>query len=257
MNNCLNDYYTSIAQKYDIIRLPDYDSFQDKIRILSNDYNILNSKSILEIGCGTGNYIHELARVLGINSIGIDINSEMLVEATRKKSGENISFIHADAHSLPFESETFDTVLAVNSIHQMSDISDVFHEANRVLKKEGIFYIITPVKSKLKDFFIYTLSKKLLEYEQERLPSLKLITQTGLATGFRLNELIYPNIKDFTITRVDLINSINGKFLSCLNILDEKELNELISKVNFLEDVIIIKPYYYKIVKLTKETNES
>lgn len=42
---------------------------------------------VLEVGCGTGNYIKALARLTGCRAHGIDPSGEMLGEAARDREG--------------------------------------------------------------------------------------------------------------------------------------------------------------------------
>lgn len=104
-------------------------------------YSYLEPKaglSVLDIGCGTGNYSLELAKK-GLKVTGVDISTGMLAEAKAKASraGLEISFHVADAMSLPFPDQSFDIVLAVSAVEFVPDMQRALQEAYRVLKAGG------------------------------------------------------------------------------------------------------------------------
>ncbi|MED1014208.1 class I SAM-dependent methyltransferase [Bacillus mycoides] len=109
-----------------------------------------NSK-ILELGCGHGTNLLELARVH--ECTGIDISKEALQmgEKRAEKAGVSIRFIESDFYSLPFEDSQFDCVIGLYSL-QFNDWNSalkVFKEIRRVLKKDG--YLIFMIRSTARD----------------------------------------------------------------------------------------------------------
>lgn len=93
---------------------------------------------ILDVGCGTGNFSLELAR-LGVRVTGIDISEAMLAIARRKAeaAGLDIEFLQADAMRLPFAADSFDKVVSVTALEFAPDLKAVLAESYRVLKPGG------------------------------------------------------------------------------------------------------------------------
>ncbi|KYH33232.1 class I SAM-dependent methyltransferase [Neomoorella mulderi] len=93
---------------------------------------------ILDVGCGTGNFSLELAR-LGVKVTGIDISEPMLATARCKAAaaGLEIEFLHADAMNLPFADNTFDKIVSVTALEFAPDLQAVLAESYRVLKPGG------------------------------------------------------------------------------------------------------------------------
>lgn len=93
---------------------------------------------ILEIGCGTGANIHAIDQAFPENFIFfcVDISSQMLEEARKKKYNSKISFIKCDASQLAFGNEEFEFILSVFVLHEMSEEKQrqAVHEIYRVLK---------------------------------------------------------------------------------------------------------------------------
>ena len=88
---------------------------------------------VLEIGCGTGNYIIALESLTGCSCWGTDPSEQMLSKA--RKHTEKIIFQPGKAEKLDFPQNFFDLVFSVDVIHHVNKIIDYFQEAYRVLKK--------------------------------------------------------------------------------------------------------------------------
>jgi SAM-dependent methyltransferase len=92
----------------------------------------------LEVGCGEGRVARDLKR-RGHSVVGID-SSPTLVRYAQAADPES-QYLVADAAALPFEPESFDLVVAYNSLMDVSDMPGTVREASRVLEKGGRFSI--------------------------------------------------------------------------------------------------------------------
>ncbi|WP_199194350.1 class I SAM-dependent methyltransferase [Pleurocapsa sp. CCALA 161] len=95
---------------------------------------------VLEIGFGSGVGIHRLAQLALTGYIaGIDYSKEMVEQATarnlKKVEAGLVDLRQGSVESLPFENNTFDKALAVNSMQVWSDASIGLREMRRVMKK--------------------------------------------------------------------------------------------------------------------------
>ena len=93
------------------------------------------SSRVLEIGCGSGNYIAAIQEATGCSSWGVDPSAQMLAEA-RKRSA-SVTFQVGEAERLDLGNEAFDLVFSVDVIHHVTDRPAFFREAHRVLRKGG------------------------------------------------------------------------------------------------------------------------
>jgi SAM-dependent methyltransferase len=91
--------------------------------------------SVLEVGCGTGNYLTALHGRLGCRGVGIDPSTRMLA-AARERPGR-IAFVQGRAEALGFSDASFDLVYSVDVIHHVAGRLAFFREARRVLKPGG------------------------------------------------------------------------------------------------------------------------
>ena len=100
----------------------------------------LDSKSVLEIGCGRGGNCYYLSRYTGANRIvGLDLCAANLASARDNPALERAEFVAGNAQELPFASGRFDVVLNLESSHCYSDFDKFVSEAMRVLSSGGIF----------------------------------------------------------------------------------------------------------------------
>lgn len=93
----------------------------------------------LDVATGTGHTALALASHLE-QMTGVDITPEMLAEAERLRENQglaNVTFMIADAHSLPFPDEAFDLVTCRRAAHHFSDIRKALAEMRRVLRPGG------------------------------------------------------------------------------------------------------------------------
>jgi ubiquinone/menaquinone biosynthesis C-methylase UbiE len=96
---------------------------------------------VLEVGCGTGNYIAAVASLVGCPCWAIDPSVEML--ATARDSSAHVTFLAGRAERLGFEDGTLDLVFSVDVIHHVNDHAAYFGEVFRVLGPGGLVCTVT------------------------------------------------------------------------------------------------------------------
>ena len=99
--------------------------------------------AMVELGCGDGSLLREVADALGIRDVyGVDID-EM---ALKKAACRDIKVFKADLNSdpLPFKDDFFDIVLMEEVIEHLVNPYNAIREAYRILKRGGLFLLSTP-----------------------------------------------------------------------------------------------------------------
>jgi ubiquinone/menaquinone biosynthesis C-methylase UbiE len=96
---------------------------------------------VLEIGCGTGNYILALQSATGCAGWGIDPSAQMLAHASQRPG--KVGFQPGQAEKLDFEDGYFNLVFSIDVIHHVQDRPDSFQEARRVLRQGGKICTVT------------------------------------------------------------------------------------------------------------------
>ena len=132
----------------------------------------------LDIGCGTGNYTHALAR-LGFDIQGLDFSPAMLVEAKRAFPG--LVWHEADMRKLPFASHSFDGVVSMHTLHYVRhSMGETFREMRRILKPGGKLVLLVVALEQCLQFwaghyfpFFWNFGKKVLIPKERILGTLK------------------------------------------------------------------------------------
>jgi arsenite methyltransferase len=95
---------------------------------------------ILDIGCGPGFYVAELAQEVGPEGsvVGVDGSASMLALATgRNRDAGNVEFVEGDATRLPVADRGFDAALSVQVLEYVADIPAALAEIRRALRPGG------------------------------------------------------------------------------------------------------------------------
>jgi ubiquinone/menaquinone biosynthesis C-methylase UbiE len=94
---------------------------------------------VLDLGCGTGDDVRDIARLVGPGGRvdGVDANGEMIAEARSRGVPENAAFAVAGAASLPFANGAFDAVRAERVFQHIADPQAAGNELHRVLTQRG------------------------------------------------------------------------------------------------------------------------
>ena len=110
--------------------------------ILENE-NIQPGKSVLDIGCGTGQTAAFLASRFGCDVTAID-NHPIMVEKARERfinKEYSVKVIEGNIENLPFVDNSFDIILS-ESVIVFTNISKTLRELSRVLKRNGSMIMI-------------------------------------------------------------------------------------------------------------------
>lgn len=115
-----------------------------KLKRLFDIIEGLNFGKILEIGTGGGHYISAIKKVCPkTETHGVDIN-QVAIQFAKGNSKVPVLYTIGDALSLPYKSDSFDCLLALDVLEHMSDVPKAIREIFRVLKRNGLLHIYLP-----------------------------------------------------------------------------------------------------------------
>lgn len=102
--------------------------------------------SVLDVGCGPGNFTRAFARasVDGL-VVGLDASRTMLDQAVREANPPNVRYVRADAAALPFPDETFDAVCCFAALYFIERPLEAIDEMVRVLAPGGRIALLASV----------------------------------------------------------------------------------------------------------------
>lgn len=139
------EWFAQIASEYDSLIRRAVPGYEDMTRLLSESLPATAS-SVLELGCGTGNFSLALvARYPSAELTVVDAAQEM-IDVTRGRIGaadrtfaSRTRFITARFEELPLEPAAYDVVTSCISLHHVQDKAPVFGAIGRTLKPGGRF----------------------------------------------------------------------------------------------------------------------
>lgn len=135
--------YDKLAESYDRVFAPLEKYFLQKRRLEAASFMPANSR-ILEIGAGTGANFRFYPNVK--HAVASEISIKML-EIARKKTN-SVSFVRADAETLPFTENSFDAALATLVFCSIPNPENAFAELRRVVKNQGVIVLLEHVRPK-------------------------------------------------------------------------------------------------------------
>lgn len=95
-------------------------------------------RDVLEVGSGRGGGASYVARYLKPRRmVGIDLSGKAVAFSNRRHGVANLHFRQGDAERLPFENQSFDSVINVESSFCYPSIDGFFAEVKRVLRPGG------------------------------------------------------------------------------------------------------------------------
>ncbi len=202
-----NDY-TVASEDFDKTRIPV--GVDTILGCLEQTGVPLGEQTVLEAGCGTGNYLHALRPRLG-SLFGIDFNEGMLSQA-RAKLGEEVALTCGSILDLPYEDEKFDGITCNQVIHHLDkgpsaaddpatwkpssfpNIAQFVQETYRVLKPGGALVINTATHEQIIDGYWWA---DLIPVAAARMtcrhPDLDQLKQIFTAAGFEI-ESVTPDL---------------------------------------------------------------
>jgi ubiquinone/menaquinone biosynthesis C-methylase UbiE len=104
-------------------------------------YKLSPASSVLDVGCGKGFMLYDFKRKHpNLRVQGIDISDYAIDNA---KIEVRDFLIQGDARQLPFENQSFDLVISINTIHNLeeSDCATALKEIQRVARRDAFVVV--------------------------------------------------------------------------------------------------------------------
>lgn len=132
------DYYQRGVKKNVLQKIWHFGKLRAVLSLINK--SDVNPRDILDVGCASGWFLSRMAvEYPKASYTGIDVYKDG-VEYGKKKY-KKLKLIVNDAHKMPFEKDSFDTVVCAEVLEHVVNPQDVLKEIRRVLKKEGVAVI--------------------------------------------------------------------------------------------------------------------
>lgn len=127
--------FSAAARGYSVVS-----GLQDRVaaRVLGMVPPDVTPASILDVGCGPGGLLaRAAARWPEAELTGVDVAEGMLAEARRRLAERDVTWIHADAASLP-PGRGYDLVLSSSALHWMNPFAKGLHHVADLVAPGGL-----------------------------------------------------------------------------------------------------------------------
>lgn len=108
--------------------------------------DVRTGQRVLDLGCGGGYLVKELALSVGDNGTVVALDSSAAqIEIAKKTCTDltNVEYITCSATQLPFPDASFDSIASIQTLEYIPDIDVVLQECRRVIKPGGRFAAIS------------------------------------------------------------------------------------------------------------------
>ncbi|MGC9356270.1 MAG: class I SAM-dependent methyltransferase [Anaerolineae bacterium] len=141
----------------------------------------LEAERVLEVGCGTGHWLHRLSPLLP-EVCGLDLSRGML---SQMESREGLCRAQGRGGRLPFVDAAFDLVYCVNAIHHFEEQRAFVFEARRLLRSCGALAVVGSVpQGRFDSWYVYKYFPGTYATDLRRFPSWGTVLDWMVDAGF-------------------------------------------------------------------------
>jgi SAM-dependent methyltransferase len=176
----------------------------------------LLGRRVLDVGCGTGRAAAALVE-RGSRVWGVEPEAEMAARAREHLSTVKV----APAERLPFKDGWFDRVLMWLVVH-LVDRPLAFAEAARVLAQDGRLVVASFDPAHFERYWLNRFFPSMEAIDRARFPDADRLRSELASAGFDEVEL-HRLTQTASIDRASALERVRGRFISPLQLLDEKE----------------------------------
>ncbi|MBN1487328.1 MAG: methyltransferase domain-containing protein [Anaerolineae bacterium] len=193
--------------------------------LIVNGFLRPNSR-VLDVGCGTGNYIMSISSIVNCSCWGVDLSRKMLEYARQRR--HPVKLIQGNIESLHFASNSFDMVFSVDVIHHVQNRTHYINEAYRILKPGGKFCTVTDSEDVIRSrqpLSVYF--PELVDIELRRYPSIAALRIWMEYAGFGA---LQEQFVEFTDNLMD-IREYRERAYSALHLLPEEAFRQGVARM--------------------------
>lgn len=204
--------------------------FELRLNIIKKIFKSGKPEILVDVGCGTGiflDYLHDDFK----SGIGIDNCKEMIDFAKKKHKKRNIKYIIGRGDVLPLADNSADFVLSMGVLENIKDKKKHINESLRVLKKGGILFLTTPIRSMTK---LYDLAKVFGKAAPRYWP-------ISYISFKELSDLVPRDIAEIVEHKIIIFNPSNIKLLDYLCTMLDRIMPASLNKYMLGPQYIIVK----------------
>ncbi|MCE0521355.1 MAG: class I SAM-dependent methyltransferase [Methylacidiphilales bacterium] len=209
--------YNAASKSYDNTR----NASEQMISLFHDVIHFSQSTTVLDFGCGTGNYLNLIQTSYGCKCYGVEPSDGMRIRA--KEKNPDLIIEHGDHAQIPYPEDFFDFVYMTDVIHHVPNLAHMFQTIRRVLKSQGKLCIVTESHAQIERRFYNRYFPSLAKNEKRRYPDVKEIVHQAEAVGFHLSSVeIRPSPASAAVS-TSLVKTVEEKNFSMFRLLSDEE----------------------------------
>ena len=204
--------YNILAQDYDLTRTANI----NVINLFAAELS-LDRKTILDFGCGTGNFAYAIKKLTTADIYGVEPSDGMREKALAK----GLDVRKGDHRAVPFDDVFFDFIYMTDVIHHVPDMGMMFAEFCRVLKPDGLVCILTESHRQLEMRFWVRHFPATVAVEKKRYPDIPDIINTAKTAGLDEYKIVVTDAERSMTVSEDFVKLVENKGFSMFRLIDE------------------------------------
>lgn len=148
--------YGAVSRVYDKLNADiDYKAWADGIEMMFDRFLPCRPELVLDLACGTGRMTYELSK-RSYDMIGVDISTDMLMQARARQKDESILWLLQDMRSFELYGTVGAVVCcldAVNCLTAKGDLERCFSTVHNYLDPDGLFIFDVNSEYKFENVF--------------------------------------------------------------------------------------------------------
>lgn len=154
MSNVFNDGQVHLAYWYDEEdEAPLIEAAQRLTRKVADSLRLRRGDRVLDVGCGLGAPAIQLATEYGVQVTGVNISTRQVAEARARVRAaglaDQVTFRVGDYSSLDFPDDSFDAVVAMESLVYVGDLGHTLGSLHRAMRPGGLLSLTEPTREGL------------------------------------------------------------------------------------------------------------
>jgi ubiquinone/menaquinone biosynthesis C-methylase UbiE len=211
------DHFDRLAARYSELRASP--AFVNPVTEAVVELGSLQGCRVLDVGCGPGSVLEQLAAGFDIEGVGVDASAKMIEVARREAPG--IEFHAGRAEQLPFDDESFDGVVSRMVVHHL-DRRRAFAEMRRVLRPGGRVVITTTDPAAFETLWLANYFPSYAEIDRRRFPDAETLRRELEEAGFS-GVLVESLVVERRFDRETALEKLRGRAYSTFALMSDAE----------------------------------